>query len=216
VALFRRRKHEEVSWIFAEEVVSAVTQAECGRLAELASGTRVLEIGAHYGRSTIALASVAEVVHSIDPHRGGPPEAPDTLMPFLENLAAHGVRDRVLVHVGPSQAIAPFFRRGSFELAFVDAVHQRPAVDIDLTLAACCVRPGGWLALHDYGRDGVAVAEQWHPFGVTEAVEDFVALTGADPPEVVDSLAVVRVPAEEDALAAWDAGVERFGSSFAT
>lgn len=211
--LFRRKSPQQASWIFAEEVLSAVSFAECERLAELAREATVLEIGAYFGRSTIAMASSASVVHSIDPHRGGPPESPDTLAPFLQNLTAHEVRDRVVVHVGPSAEIVSLFKPECFDMAFVDAMHQRPDVDIDLTLAARCVRVGGSLALHDYGRDGVYVGEDWHPFGVTEAVGEFVALTGCSAPEVVDSLAILRVPSGDDEFAAWRAGIERFAAS---
>ena len=206
----RRESRPAKAWVFAEEILSAATFAECERLAELARGVRVLEIGAYYGRSTIAMASRATVVHSIDPHQGGPPERPDTLQSFLENLETHGVRDKVVVHVGPSTAIAPLFNPETFDMAFVDAMHQRPDVDIDLALASRCLRPGGWLALHDYGTEGVYVADEWHPFGVTEAVAEFVQLVGCDAPEVLDSLAVLRVPTDAKRLAAWRDGTDRF------
>jgi len=205
-----RTRRNERRWTFAEEVLSAVTEAECERLASLAHDADVLEIGAYYGRSTIALASVAKVVHSIDPHRGGPDDAPDTLPSFLENLRSHGVRNNVVVHVGLSTDVLPLVRADSFDVVFVDAMHQRPEVDVDLTLAARCVRAGGWLAMHDYGLDGVYVGDEWHPFGVTEAVDEFVSLTGARAPDVVDRLAVVRVPDGRDELGAWQAGLERF------
>jgi SAM-dependent methyltransferase len=211
--LFRRKGSPETSWIFAEGVLSAVSRAECERLAQLARGGDVLEIGAYYGRSTITLASVATVVHSIDPHRGGPAEAPDTLAPFLENLEAHGVRDRVVVHVAPSTAVLPLFKSESFDVVFVDAMHQRPDVDIDLALSARCLRGGGFIALHDYGRDGVQVGDEWHPFGVTEAVAEFVAGTESDEPDVVESLAVLRVPRAGHELRTWRAGLERFWPS---
>jgi predicted O-methyltransferase YrrM len=205
-----RTRRDDRRWTFAEEVVSAVTEAELGRLASLAHDADVLEIGAYYGRSTIALASVAKVVHSIDPHRGGPDDDPDTLPAFLENLGSHGVRERVVVHVGLSTDVVPLVKPDSFDVVFVDAMHQRPAVDVDLALAAGCVRAGGWLAMHDYGLDGVYVGETWHPFGVTEAVDEFVALTGAGAPSVVDRLAVVAVPDSPEKLGAWQAGLERF------
>lgn len=211
--LFRRRATQQTSWIFAEEVLSAASFVECERLAKLAREATVLEIGAYFGRSTIAMAAVATVVHSIDPHRGGPPESPDTLAPFLQNLTTYGVRDRVLVHVGASGEIASLFKPESFDMAFVDAMHQRPDVDIDLALSARCVRPGGSLALHDYGRDGVYVGDDWHPFGVTEAVAEFVSLTGCAAPEVVDSLAILRIPAGDAELANWRTGVERFAAT---
>ena len=214
--LFRRSAQATTEWIFAEEILSAVSRSECERLADLARAAQVLELGAYYGRSTVAMASVADVVHSVDPHEGGPPESPDTLGPFLDNLRAHGVRDRVLVHVGPSTRVVPLLKPDSFDGVFVDAMHQRPEVDVDLVLSTRVVRPGGWLALHDYGRDGVQVGDVWHPFGVTEAVDEFVALAGCTAPEVIDSLAVLRVPTDEDGLAGWRAGLERFADRVAT
>ncbi len=205
-----RSPRNERRWTFAEDVLSAVTEAECERLASLAHDADVLEIGAYYGRSTIAMGSVAKVVHSIDPHRGGPDDAPDTLPSFLENLRTHGVRGNVVVHVGLSTDLLPLVRRDSFDVVFVDAMHQRPEVDVDLALAAGCVRAGGWLAMHDYGLDGVYVGEEWHPFGVTEAVDEFVSLTGARAPDIVDRLAVIGVPDGREDLEAWQAGLERF------
>jgi predicted O-methyltransferase YrrM len=206
---WRTRRHER-PWTFAEQVLSAVTEAECERLASLADGAAVLEIGAYYGRSTIAMASVARVVHSIDPHRGGPDDDPDTLPAFLENLSTEGVRAKVAVHVCLSTDILPLLEPDTFDVAFVDAMHQRPEVDVDLALTARCVRGGGWLAMHDYGRDGVQVGDDWHPFGVTEAVDELVSMTGADRPEVVDTLAVLRIPAGGAEREAWQAGLARF------
>jgi predicted O-methyltransferase YrrM len=192
--LRRRRRAPAPDWIFADDVLSAVTHPECERLARLACGRLVLELGSYYGRSTIALASTASSVHSVDPHQGGPEDSPTTLDAFLANLEAHGVRDRVIVHVGTSTNVVPTLREETFDLVFIDAMHQRPEVDIDLALAARCLRANGYVAFHDYGVPGVSVGTIWHPFGVTEAVDEFVAAARLDPPEVVDSLAVVRSP----------------------
>jgi hypothetical protein len=112
--------------------------------------------------------------------------------------------------VGASTEIAPLFRPDSFDVAFVDAMHERPHVDVDMTLAAGCLRAGGLLALHDYGRDGVQVGDVWHPFGVTEAVDELVSLTGGRPPEVVDTLAVLRLPTDDVDRGAWRGALARF------
>jgi len=211
VHLFRRAKNAVDDWIFADEVLSAVSRDECRRLAELARGRSVLEIGSYYGRSTIALASTAALVHSVDPHDGGPVESPGTLPEFLAGLERHALREKVVVHVGRSTQIVPLLRDGSFDMVFVDAMHQRPEVDVDLYLSACVLRAGGCLALHDYGRDGVQVGDAWHPFGVTEAVDELVARTGVPPPEVVDTLAVLFAPERgAQAWEAWSSGVRSF------
>jgi predicted O-methyltransferase YrrM len=138
-------------FLFAADVDSAVTEAECEELARLARNRVVLEIGSYYGRSTIALASTATIVHSIDPHTGGPPHRPSTLPEFVANLERYGVRERVVIHLGLSEQICPRFRRDAFELIFVDAIHNRPYVDQDISLACDCLARGGTLVLHDYG-----------------------------------------------------------------
>jgi SAM-dependent methyltransferase len=189
-----KRPETVVSWTYAESILSAVTHAECEQLAHLAVGARVLEIGSYYGRSTVAMASTAIIVHSVDPHMGGPPEAPSTLAEFLANLESFDLRERVVVHVATTNELADILQSEVFDLVFVDAMHQRPEVDFDLALAARSVCRGGTIAFHDYGRDGVMVGDTWHPFGVTEAVDEFVALAGLGAPIVIESLGVVRVP----------------------
>ena len=78
-------------------------------------------------------------------------------------------------------------------------------------LAAC--EPEGGSPSTTTGTPGVQVADVSHPFGVTEAVDEFVALTGANGPEVVDSLAVLRVPSDDAELDAWRAALERFAQA---
>ena len=46
--------------------------------------------------------------------------------------------------------------------------------------------------------------------GVTEAVDEFVSMTGARAPDVVNTVAVVAVPDRWEELEAWQAGLERF------
>lgn len=213
VRLFRRRTPANPEWVFAEDVLSAVTFAECERLAELAHEGRVLELGSYYGRSTVPLASTAATVHSVDPHEGGPSDAPRTLVPFLDNLERYGMREKVVVHVGASTDVVRLFREDSFDLVFIDAMHQRPEVDVDVVLAARCLRAGGALALHDYGRGGVWVGDAWHSFGVTEALDEFLGLTHGRAPDLVDTLAVVRSPSGGDELGAWRSGVAAFATA---
>jgi predicted O-methyltransferase YrrM len=189
--------------IYAEDVPSALTARECERLAALAIDAAVLEIGSQFGRSTIALASTARFVHAVDPHTGRPPDIPSSLPTFVWNIEAHGVREKVVIHVGTSMQVVPTFRSELFDLVFIDAVHQRPSVDIDLALSAPCLRPGGRIAFHDYGLTGVAVGETWYEFGVTEAVDDFVAAASLDPPDIVDTLAIIESPLDPAGREAW-------------
>jgi predicted O-methyltransferase YrrM len=179
--------------VFAGEIPSTTTEAECRRLAELARGKRVLEIGTYHGRSTVSLASTAAVVHTVDVHPADPATGDDTLAGLMRNLDRYDLRDRVVVHVGFSQLILPLLQPGSFDLAFLDAQHQREPVEEDLAALLPLVEQGGVIAFHDYGVPGVEHRGRWDPFGVTEVVDEFVAERGL-PLEVVDTLAVVRLP----------------------
>jgi predicted O-methyltransferase YrrM len=168
---------------FAPDIPSSLTEAECRLLSELARDGDALEVGSWFGRSTIALGSSARAVHAVDWHRGDDHTGPlGTLNPFLRNLARYGVRDRVVVHVGRIEDVAPALGDDRFDVVFVDGYHTSDAVRRDVDLVLRTVREGGKLAFHDYGR-----AE----YGVDEVVREL----GAEP-RVVDTIAVVDVTAE--------------------
>lgn len=176
----------------AKDVPSAVTFAECRRLGELARGKRVLELGSYFGRSTIALASTATLVHSVDLHpaedlHGG---FTSTVEPFLENLERYDVRHKVIVHVGFSQVILPELPAASFDLVFLDAQHQREEVEEDVQSILPLMRSGATLAFHDYGIPGVEHNGRWDSFGVTEVVDNLARERGGSL-EVVGTLAVL-------------------------
>lgn len=155
--------------------------AEVARLAELATGRTVLEVGSWLGASTVAMARTALMVHSIDWHRGDPHAGDDeTMHPFLDNLAASGFRDKVVAHIGRSEDVLPILREGVFDFAFHDAYHTAEAVTADVGRIVPLLKPGSLLAFHDYGL-----------FGVQEAVD---RLTFGKLVELTETLAVVRVP----------------------
>jgi predicted O-methyltransferase YrrM len=204
-------------WLFADDVSSAVSFRECERLVELARGASVLEVGSYYGRSTIALASAAEVVHSIDPHMGGPDDSRSTIETFLGNLERYGVRDKVVIHMGLSTQILPLLHAEVFDFVFIDAMHQRPDVDVDFALAAPALRAAGSIAFHDYGVDGVQVGEIWHSFGVTEAVDELATVPGVIFADVVDALAVLSLDTrsdDESAARTWQDVRESLGDPY--
>ena len=182
--------------IFAEDIISAVSREECLLLARLAEGKRVLEVGSYLGRSTVALASTAAIVHSVDVH---PPDdqglgLQSTVSALVANLTRYGVRDKVLMHVGFSQLILPELQPESFDLIFLDAEHQRAAVEEDLAAILPLAKRPSTLAFHDYGVPGTEHNGRWDPFGVTEVVDEFAAAQGLSV-EVVGTVAVVRLPA---------------------
>lgn len=191
-ARLRRRKGQ---FVFAADIPSAVTERECGRLGELAEGRRVLEVGSYLGRSTIALASTAEVVHTIDLHPPDPAvrEVESTLPLFLEHLDRYELRHKVVVHFGFTQETLPALREDWFEVAFLDAQHQREPVEEDLELILPHLASGAIVAFHDYGLAGIEHGGRWDDFHVTEVVDEFARSRGIHV-DVIDTLAVVRLP----------------------
>lgn len=136
--------------IFAEEIRSAVSQVECERLAELATSGIVLEIGAEYGRSTIAMASTAAMVWSVDWHLGDQASGfKDSLPEFVRNLDKHDVRGRVVPVVGLWEHVAHYLAAKSFDMVFHDGRHDGEAVWRDLMLAARILRVEGIMVVHD-------------------------------------------------------------------
>lgn len=156
--------------IFASDITSAVSKEECERLADVAKGTRALEIGAEYGRSTIALASTAKVVHSVDWHRGDMMSGfKDSLPEFLANLIRYNVRDKVVVHLGRIQDVAPILRPSAFDVVFIDGDHSYESVRRDVALAAYVLRDGGALLAHDGDQEQVRRAVMEHAALVARA-----------------------------------------------
>lgn len=161
-----------------DDIPSAVTGEEAAKLASLASGGDVLELGAQYGFSTVILAQAARHVTSVDWHQGDASIAAmggggaDTWEPYLANLARYGVASKVDARRGRFAEVLPALQKQGalFDGVFLDAQHDSEAVAADLALALPLVRPGGWVAFHDYGRSDAT----GHPgFGVTEVADAF-------------------------------------------
>lgn len=162
-------------------IPTSLTEDEQQCIAELARGRVVLEVGAQRGASTIAMAREADLVHSVDWHRGDPDAGEgDTLLEYWRNLHVYGVRDRVVTHVGDAADVLPSLRPASFAGAFLDGCHREEAVRRDIALVEPLLQPGAWFAFHDYGR-----------FGVAPAVDDLVRRAGGKL-RLVDSIAVVE------------------------
>lgn len=165
--------------IFPQGLVTAVTPAEAAELARLATGGSVLELGSFYGFSTIVMASVAEMVYSIDWHQGDDHAGVyDTWDEFNANLLGYGVKKHVRAVKGRFEEEVPRLWREGIRVdgAFLDGQHDAESVQRDLDLALMLIRPGGWCAFHDYGRceatghPGFAVTEVADRFGITDVV----------------------------------------------
>ena len=155
------------------DIPTAVTREEAARLATLATGKDVLELGAWYGFSTVILAQAARRVVSVDWHQGDEHAGEgDTWDAYRANLARFGVTGKVDARRGRFADVLPALaKQGAlFDGCFIDAQHDTASVEADLALALPLIRPGGFVAFHDYGR-GEATG---HPgFGVTEAADRF-------------------------------------------
>ena len=154
-------------------ISSAVTANESQALADLARGKVVLELGAWFGYSTIVLASVAERVTSVDWHMGDDHAGiTDTWEIFCFNIQRYGVANRIeAIRERFEDALPPLAEQGrKFDGMFLDAHHAEESVDRDLGLALPLMKPGAFVAFHDYGRG----PHNGYPgFGVTEAADRF-------------------------------------------
>lgn len=123
--------------------------AEAAELQRLATDANVLEIGSYQGRSTVVMAQVANVVVSIDHHRGDKACNGGTLSAFLTHLERYGVRERVVPMIADSVLCCSVMMNGYFDLAFIDGDHAVESVMRDILAVRRLVRPGGVMAFHD-------------------------------------------------------------------
>jgi SAM-dependent methyltransferase len=140
-----------IGWRFPADVPGWLTFPEAAKLVELARGKRVVEIGSYHGKSTVAMAQVAELVRSIDWHEGDAGSGPGGTLPFLKaTLERYGVVEKVTLHVGRTEVMAPRLPAKAFDLVFIDGAHDEANVRIDIAAALRLVKPGGTIAFHDW------------------------------------------------------------------
>jgi hypothetical protein len=161
------------------ETWTSLTDLEAAKLKELAAGRVCLEIGAAFGFSTAAIASVAEYVWSIDPHNVVPggiqahyhffgdkvPAGYESTSVRLEALLDElGLKDRARPCLGYSQdllwppcgELLPDLVAEPVEFCFIDGDHGRTAAFGDLMACLALPLPPGrerTIAMHDFGED---------------------------------------------------------------
>lgn len=131
------------------------------RASALPSGSRVVEIGSHHGRSTIILATAAregvEIV-AIDPF-ARPERTPfeqltaaevgeRDLRLFHANLERAGVHQRI-VHLRESSEKAVGHMAEPVDLLFIDGSHDFGPARSDVRNWGARVRPNGTMLIHD-------------------------------------------------------------------
>jgi hypothetical protein len=146
---------------------------------------RVFEIGTSAGFSTLHLALNSPgdvVVHTLDLPRADPtadgggahgaaPVLRTTLVDdahIRSSVRGHSylfsgsvVRPRIELLYGDSATFDFGPYRGDIDLFFIDGAHSYAYVRSDTERALTCVRPGGVIAWHDFGRVGLNGVSRW-------------------------------------------------------
>ena len=128
---------------------TSVQEDEAQRLAVLAEGARVLEVGSAYGYSAAVMALGGAVsVAAVDPHT-----SVRSAMIMEANLKALMVWHLVTMIPEYSETALPrMIAAGSkFDLIFVDGNHLGEAALADAEASQQLLNPGGTLLFHDYG-----------------------------------------------------------------
>jgi len=162
----------------ARAIRTALTIAETNKLKELAQNNLVYEAGALLGHSTIALASTARHVISVDPHEGYPAQRPrPTWEQYLKNLHFSGFRDKVLPIKGVfTNTPIPT----CYAVAWADLTGKFDLTAAFLNNAAHC----RIIAVHDYMRSNCE--------GATRAVDEFIQRTNPRHVSVTETLIVIE------------------------
>lgn len=156
------------------EISTSLTPAEADELRRLAEDAEVLEVGSAYGFSSVVMALAGGRVTAVDRHSDLKSHGT-----MLANLAAYAVSSRVDIRLGDSRTVLPqlFAEERRFDLAWVDGGHEAHVVAHDVEWVRKLLRPGGTLAVHDYGEDTCpdvrTVLDRWKV-----------------PPRLVDTLAI--------------------------
>lgn len=179
---YESRKVSPVPNAFPGEIPGWLLESEARKLAELAAGKRVLEIGSYCGLSSVCMGRVASYITCVDYFDGrGTPAPQETLTQFRANIERYGLTEKVQIRY-PDEVLEP----GAYDMAFIDGAHDYSSVLADIRKAQKAVKDGGLLVFHDYN----------HPVheGLTEAVGELLD-EGGELLETHESLAVVRPPA---------------------
>jgi predicted O-methyltransferase YrrM len=121
--------------------------------AAAASGTRIVEIGSHHGRSTVLLARAAPPgvsVLAVDPYDdqrwGG---GADAYAIFRGNLERAGAAGRVDVFRGTSGQALPQYDKRPIGMLYIDGAHDLESVLIDIDGWEPHAAEGAVVAIHD-------------------------------------------------------------------
>lgn len=134
------------------EVFGYTNPMECMTLQRFGAGGSCLEIGAFYGKSTIAMAEVAVLVYTVDTFKSDAngEKQMDTLTTFdafKKNIEGY---DNIVIVEGLSYVVVPKIRF-EFDLVFLDGLHDYENTARDIRVCWPKLKIGGTMVLHDYG-----------------------------------------------------------------
>ena len=142
-------------------------------LCQLPEGATVVEIGCDYGRSSSLIFQIAKAKsfltvhidpwHWYDDHGTRATKAKQWMEAMCERCSYHPF---ILLRMTTEEA-AMFIERltpQGIDFAFIDGSHDQDVVEKDMEIVATRIKPGGFLAAHDYPSAGVA-----------DAIDPFVA-----------------------------------------
>lgn len=112
------------------------------RILEVEELEFVAEVGSHYGVSTECIALVSKNLTAIDPW-----EDEAIYSSFLRRIHPY---PHVSSYREYSPKAADMFQDGQLDLVYIDAMHTQPEVEADIRAWLPKVRPGGFIAGHDY------------------------------------------------------------------
>jgi predicted O-methyltransferase YrrM len=168
-------------------IQSSLTDRETRALGELASQSshngisqRVLEIGSAYGFSSITMALAGANVVSIDHHQHMNSEPV-----MVRNLSDYRVSDMVGMIIADSRNALPTLLDHSFDGAFIDGDHTTEGVLFDAKECLRLVKPGGWIAFHDYNESSCPE--------IAPALDQLFGINSLDR-ILIDTLYIVKVP----------------------
>lgn len=115
-----------------------------------------LEVGVASGRGLACMAMLAEYkrgrTYGVDAFTGTPGEAvpyPDDMQERCKkNISDCGLQAIIIPE--PSIQVATAFKDVALDYVFIDAAHDYENVKADIAAWRALVKPGGWLAGHDY------------------------------------------------------------------
>jgi len=157
------------------------------------NGSTLIEVGCWLGRSVIYLAEAVSAsgkdirVFAVDTWRGSEEHCPEDQVlirahyghvwhQFVNNVRACGAQSIIVPMPLPSLEASKYFEDSSAFMVFIDAQHAYEPVKSDIAAWRSKVKPGGYLAGHDYGWNGPQHVKR----AVDEAFPSGVRLSGSN------------------------------------